>query len=73
MFGITILTLEKLMAKETKLKKKGGRTKKEAEAALRKALQEFLNKKYRNGFTKNTISGFYGVLSGALRMAVYPY
>lgn len=37
------------------------------------ALQEFLNKKYRNGFTKNTLSGFYGVLSGALRMAVYPY
>lgn len=36
-------------------------------------LQEFLNKKYRNGFTKNTLSGFYGVLSGALRMAVYPY
>lgn len=36
-------------------------------------LQEFLNKKYRNGFTKNTMKGFYGVLSGALRMAVYPY
>ncbi|MCD3364009.1 site-specific integrase, partial [Clostridium botulinum D/C] len=36
-------------------------------------LQEFLNKKYRNGFAKNTLSGFYGVLSGALRMAVYPY
>lgn len=36
-------------------------------------LQEFLNKKYRNGFTKNSISNFYGVLSGALRMAVYPY
>lgn len=37
------------------------------------ALQEFLNKKYRNGFTKSTISGFYGVLSGALKLAVYPY
>ncbi|RXM58542.1 site-specific integrase [Clostridium tetani] len=36
-------------------------------------LQEFLNKKYINGFAKNTVSGFYGVLSGALRMAVYPY
>ncbi|KZL93996.1 tyrosine recombinase XerC [Clostridium magnum DSM 2767] len=32
-----------------------------------------MNKKYRNGFTKNALSGFYGVLSGALRMAVYPY
>ncbi|MBU5270146.1 site-specific integrase [Clostridium cochlearium] len=37
------------------------------------ALQEFINKKYINGLAKNTISGFYGVLSGALRMAVYPY
>ncbi|AOY74716.1 site-specific integrase [Clostridium formicaceticum] len=36
-------------------------------------LQEFLNKKYRDGFTKNTLAGFYGVLSGALKMAVYPY
>lgn len=36
-------------------------------------LQEFLNKKYRNGFAKNTLSNFYGVLSGALKMAVYPY
>ncbi|WP_129596566.1 tyrosine-type recombinase/integrase [Anaerophilus nitritogenes] len=36
-------------------------------------LQEFINKKYRNGFTKNTISGFFGVLSGSLKMAVYPY
>lgn len=36
-------------------------------------LQEFLNKKYRNGFTKNTIAGFYGVLSGALKKAVHPY
>lgn len=36
-------------------------------------LQEFINKKYLEGFTKNTISGFYGVLSGALKMAVHPY
>ena len=36
-------------------------------------LQEFLNKKYRNGLSKNTLAGFYGVLSGALKMAVYPY
>ncbi|WP_434295707.1 tyrosine-type recombinase/integrase [Clostridium botulinum] len=36
-------------------------------------LQEFLNKKYLNGFAKNTVSNFYGVLSGALKMAVYPY
>lgn len=36
-------------------------------------LQEFLNKKYRNGFAKNTLSNFYGVLSGALKKAVYPY
>jgi len=36
-------------------------------------LQEFLNKKYLEGYTKNSVSGFYGVLSGALRMAVYPY
>ena len=36
-------------------------------------LQEFLNKKFRNGFTKNTLKGFHGVLSGALKMAVYPY
>lgn len=36
-------------------------------------LQEFLNKKSLNGLKKNTISNFYGVLSGSLRMAVYPY
>lgn len=36
-------------------------------------LQEFINKKYRNGFTKNTLAGFYGVLSGSIKMAVYPY
>jgi len=37
------------------------------------ALQEFLNSKKLNGFTKNTINNFYGVLSGALKMAVFPY
>lgn len=36
-------------------------------------LQEFLNKKYSYGFTKNTLSGFYGVLSGAFKSAVQPY
>ncbi|AVQ37502.1 site-specific integrase [Clostridium botulinum] len=36
-------------------------------------LQKFLNKKYLNGFAKNSVSNFYGVLSGALKMAVYPY
>lgn len=36
-------------------------------------LQEFLNKKSLNGLKKNSISNFYGVLSGSLRMAVYPY
>lgn len=36
-------------------------------------LQEFLNSKYKNGFTKNSLSNFYGVLSGALKNAVYPY
>ncbi len=36
-------------------------------------LQEFLNKKYIEGYTKSTLSGFYGVLSGALKAAVYPY
>ncbi|MCY6371249.1 site-specific integrase [Clostridium ganghwense] len=131
--------LGKIDGKRKKIERKGGNTKKEAEAALRKALreyencgsivnessistsdyldywykeyvlinckyntqlnykriianhikpilgiyklksltpatlQEFLNKKYINGFSKNTLSGFYGVLSGALRMAVYPY
>lgn len=129
----------KIDGKRTKIEKRGGNTKKEAESALRKAiseyencgfvlkesevsiadyfdywykeyvlisckyntqqnykkiidkhikpilgkyklkaltpavLQEFLNKKYLNGFAKNTLSGFYGVLSGALKMAVYPY
>lgn len=36
-------------------------------------LQEFLNKKYVSGFSKNTLTGFYGVLSGAFKAAVYPY
>ncbi len=36
-------------------------------------LQEFLNSKYINGFTKNSLGNFYGVLSGALKSAVYPY
>lgn len=36
-------------------------------------LQEFLNKKYLDGFVKNSVANFFGVLSGALRMAVYPY
>lgn len=36
-------------------------------------LQEFINKKFLNGFSKNSVSNFFGVLSGAFRMAVYPY
>lgn len=36
-------------------------------------LQNFLNKKLLAGFTKNTISGFYGVLSKGFKMAVHPY
>lgn len=36
------------------------------------ALQQFLNIKKRNGLSKNSLSNFYGVLSGALRYAVYP-
>jgi len=36
-------------------------------------LQDFINKKYLSGFTKSSISNFYGVLSGALKAAVYPY
>lgn len=35
-------------------------------------LQNYLNKKTLSGFSKNTVSGFYGVLSGALRYAVHP-
>ncbi|WP_394884753.1 tyrosine-type recombinase/integrase [Clostridium butyricum] len=36
------------------------------------ALQQFLNIKKRNGLSKNSLSNFYGVLSGALKYAVYP-
>lgn len=36
------------------------------------ALQQFLNLKKRNGLSKNSISNFYGVLSGSLKYAVYP-
>mgnify|MGYP000853347216 FL=1 len=36
-------------------------------------LQEFLNRKYLNGFSRSSISNFYGVLSGALKAAVHPY
>lgn len=35
-------------------------------------LQDFLNKKSINGFSKNTVSSFYGLLSGSLKYAVYP-
>lgn len=37
-----------------------------------KLLQEFLNEKAINGYSKNSISNFYGVLSGAFKYAVYP-
>lgn len=36
-------------------------------------LQEFLNKKMIEGLSKNSVSNFYGVLSGGLKAAVYPY
>lgn len=36
------------------------------------ALQNFLNYKKRNGLSKNSITNYYGVLSGALKYAVYP-
>ncbi|WP_286909683.1 tyrosine-type recombinase/integrase [Clostridium sp. UBA1652] len=36
-------------------------------------LQEFLNSKKLEGYTKNTVTNFYGVLSGSLKLAVYPY
>lgn len=36
-------------------------------------IQEFLNKKQLAGFSKSSVSNFYGVLSGALKAAVYPY
>lgn len=35
-------------------------------------LQKFLNYKMINGYSKNSVSNFYGVLSGSLRYAVYP-
>jgi len=35
-------------------------------------LQKFLNYKKRNGLSKNSVANFYGVLSGALKYAVYP-
>jgi len=36
-------------------------------------LQQFLNSKYKNGYTRGSVANFYGVLSGALKAAVYPY
>ncbi len=36
-------------------------------------LQEFINQKYLSGLSKSSIDNFYGVLSGALKSAVYPY
>lgn len=36
-------------------------------------LQEFINNKYRNAYTKNSILNFYGVLSCSFKMAVHPY
>lgn len=35
-------------------------------------LQNFLNNKRIEGYSKNSISGFYGLLSGALKYAVHP-
>ncbi len=35
-------------------------------------LQNFLNSKMINGYSKNSVSNFYGVLSGSLKYAVYP-
>lgn len=35
-------------------------------------LQKFLNSKMINGYSKNSVSSFSGVLSGALKYAVYP-
>lgn len=35
-------------------------------------LQKFLNYKMVNGYSKNSVSNFYGVLSGSLKYAVYP-
>jgi len=36
-------------------------------------LQEFLNKKYSFGYSKNHLFNMYAVLSGALKYAVFPY
>ena len=35
-------------------------------------LQKFINQKFINGFSKNNLKGLIGVLSGALKYAVYP-
>lgn len=35
-------------------------------------LQDFLNKKSLSGFSKNTVSNFYGILSGSLKYSVHP-
>lgn len=35
-------------------------------------LQELINLKYRNGFSKNYLSNLYGVFSGAFKYALYP-
>lgn len=36
-------------------------------------LQEFINQKYLSGLSRSSIDSFHGVLSGALKSAVYPY
>ena len=36
-------------------------------------LQKFFNGKYLQGYSKNSLKNFFGVLSKALKMAVYPY
>lgn len=35
-------------------------------------LQDYLNKKSISGYSKTTVSSFYGILSGALKFAVHP-
>lgn len=35
-------------------------------------IQEFLNSRMLNGLSKNSVSNFYGILSGSLKYAVYP-
>lgn len=37
-----------------------------------KELTDFLNNKKRNGYSKASVDNFYGILSGALKQAVYP-